>query len=79
MPLLYVSTFMAWNEEEAQKSHLFGDLKPTHIAIDLGGWIYQNQVPISRKQDVQQIGGDVRARGRRRRARGKTMAAKTRP
>jgi len=27
---------MVWNEEEAQKSHLFGDLKPTKIAIDFG-------------------------------------------
>jgi len=31
-----------WNEEEAQKSHLFGDLKPTKIVIDFGSRICQN-------------------------------------
>ena len=34
-PHLYVPRFMVWNEEEAQKSHLFDDLKPTNIALTL--------------------------------------------
>jgi len=33
---------MVLNEEEAQKSLLFGDLKPTKIAIDFERRIYQN-------------------------------------
>ena len=35
-------------EEESQKSHLFGDLKPIRIAIDFGRTICQNRVHISR-------------------------------
>jgi len=41
------------------KSNLFGDLKPTHIAIDFGGWIWQNRVLISKIQKVQPIGGQT--------------------
>jgi len=26
---------MVWNEEEAQKTHLFGDLKPTNMPLTL--------------------------------------------
>jgi len=37
---------MVRNEEEAQKSHLFGDLKPRKIAIDFGRRICQNWLHI---------------------------------
>ena len=47
------------NEEEIQKSHLFCDLKPTHIAIDFGRWFCQNQVPISRNHGLQPTGGQT--------------------
>ena len=53
IPHLYVPKFMVWNEEEAQKSHLFDDLKPTKIAIDDGRRICQNQVHISKNEVVQ--------------------------
>jgi len=47
---LYVPRSIVWNEEEVQKSYLFGDLKPIRIAIDFGRRICQNRVHISRNQ-----------------------------
>jgi len=32
---------MVWNEEEAQKSYLFSDLKPTNTTINFGELICQ--------------------------------------
>jgi len=43
---------MGWNEEETQKSHLFGDLKPKKIAIDFGWRICQNGEKKIRNQGV---------------------------
>ena len=31
---VYIPRSMVWNEEEAQKFYLFGDLKPTNVVID---------------------------------------------
>ena len=56
---MYVPRSMVWNEEEAQKSHLFSYLKSIRIAIDFGRRIYQNQVHISRNQQHILIGGQT--------------------
>ena len=45
--------------KKTQKSHLLGDLKPTRIAIDLGGWFRQNRGPKSIFQEVQPTGGQA--------------------
>jgi len=47
---------MTWNEEEAQKSHSFGDFWNLHIAIDFGELICQNRVQFFRNQQYIPIG-----------------------
>ena len=58
-PLLYVPRFIVWNKEEAQKSHLFGDLKYIRIDIAFGRRICQNLVHISRNQQHISTGGQI--------------------
>jgi len=48
---------MVWNEEEAQKFNLFGDLKHTKIAIYFGRRICQHWEQKTRNQGVHLIGG----------------------
>ena len=50
---------MVWNEEEAKKSYLFGDLNPLRTTIDFGRRICQNRVHISKNQEVQPTGGQT--------------------
>ena len=56
---MYVPRYMVWKEEEAQKSHLFGDLKHITIAIDFRRRIYKKRVHISRNQQHILIGGQT--------------------
>ena len=47
----------SWHEMKKKPKNPIYLVKHTDLAIDFGRWFYQNQVTISRNQELQPIGG----------------------